>query len=66
MREPELHDGKSLLQRHLMIREHIKPAERKRRINANKVYRRKVKRIEDLMNYIKFMKDNGQDWKQLK
>jgi len=59
-REPTKHDGTNYLQRHLNQEEHIKPTELKRRINERKVYRRSVKRLEDLTSYIQFMRDNDE------
>jgi len=56
--EPSLSSGVSLRQRDWAATEHIKPTERKRRINSRKTYDRDVKRIEDLTNYIKFIQDN--------
>jgi hypothetical protein len=56
--EPSLLSGTSLLDRHLNQEEHIKPTEMKRRLNNRKVHDRLVKRVDDLTNYIKFMKDH--------
>lgn len=58
-REPALLDGTPLLQRHLNQQHHVKPTERNRRINSAKVYRRSVKRIEDLTKYIQFVRERG-------
>jgi len=58
-KEPELPDGTSLLERHLSEVEHIKPTELKRRLNAAKIYRRSVKRVDDLTKYIKFMQEEN-------
>jgi hypothetical protein len=55
--------GKSLLQRHLNNEEHIKPTEIKRRTTSRVLYDRKIKRIDDLMKYIQFMKDHPDDFK---
>ena len=37
IQEPKLYNGQPLLDRHLRATEHIKPTERKRRINAKKI-----------------------------
>lgn len=58
IQEPRLANGQTLLNRHLRSTEHIKPTERKRRINAKKAYDRDTKRVEDLSNYIKFMQEH--------
>ena len=55
--EPTLLSGETLLERDEWNTRHIKPKERKRQINAGKIYRRKVKQLDDLMAYIKFMKE---------
>ena len=57
IQEPQLPNGKTLLDRHLRATEHIKPTERKRRINNKKLYVRNLKRVDDLTNYIKFMQE---------
>jgi hypothetical protein len=45
--------------RYMQEDRHIKPTERKRRINSNKVYQRSLKKISDLTTYIHFMRDKG-------
>ena len=46
--EPQLPGGETLLNRHLGQTEHIKPTEARRRLQSAQVYRRSVKRLEDL------------------
>ena len=57
MEEPQLLTGTTLLNRHLQQVEHIKPTELRRRLNSAKVYKRNVKRLDDLKNYIKFTQE---------
>jgi len=57
--EPELLDGTTLLQRHLNQKYHIKPKEVRRRLNEAKVYRRSVRKIDNLTKYIRFIKEKG-------
>jgi len=45
----------SLLERHLQQEEHIKPTELNRRLNSAKIYKRSVKRVNDLTKYIQFV-----------
>jgi hypothetical protein len=59
IQEPQLVDGRSLLMRDQRATRHIKPTERKRRINSKKIYERNIKRVEDLSNYIKFMQKHN-------
>jgi hypothetical protein len=47
--------GQSLLERHLRAERHIKPKEVRRQINSAKIYKRSVKRVDDLVSYIQFM-----------
>jgi hypothetical protein len=54
--------SRSLLDRHLNNEEHIKPKEVKRRTAARVIYERKIKRIDDLTKYIKFMRDHPDDF----
>lgn len=58
IQDPRLLNGTTLLNRHLRATEHIKPTERKRRINSKKIYYRNNKRVDDLTNYIKFMQEH--------
>ena len=57
VKEPRLANGMSLLRRSLMRNHHVKPTTKKKRVNEGKEYRRKIKRIDDLTNYIQFMKE---------
>jgi hypothetical protein len=57
MEEPKLLSGTTLLNRHLGATEHVKPTELRRRLNSAKVYKRNVKRLDDLKTYIKFVQD---------
>jgi hypothetical protein len=57
MHEPTLLNGNSLLNRHQQQTVHIKPTELKRRLNSAKTYKRSVKRLDDLKNYIKFIQE---------
>lgn len=57
MKEPRLADGTSLLRRSLLRTQHVKPTTRNKLINQRKQYRRQVKRIDDLTNYIQFMNE---------
>lgn len=55
--EPNKH-GQSLLERHLRNEEHIKRKKVKYMKKDRIKYERTVKRIDDLISYIKFMKDH--------
>mmetsp|Transcript_17302 Transcript_17302/g.32816 ORF Transcript_17302/g.32816 Transcript_17302/m.32816 type:complete len:126 (-) Transcript_17302:53-430(-) len=55
LKEPRLADGTSLLRRSQMRKRHIKPTTWNKYIGERKEYRRKIKRIDDLHHYIKFM-----------
>ncbi|GKY97266.1 hypothetical protein MPSEU_000685000 [Mayamaea pseudoterrestris] len=57
MEEPKLLNGVTLFNRYHWETEHIKPTEMRRRLNSEKVYRRSVKRLDDLKNYIKFTQE---------
>ena len=58
MREPKLSDGTSLVRRFSRVKKrHIKPTTMNKLINQRKEYRRKIKRIDDLTHYIKFMNE---------
>ena len=57
LKEPTLADGTSLVRRDLMRKRHVKPTTKKKLINQRKEYRRQIKRIDDLTNYIRFMND---------
>lgn len=57
MKEPRLADGTSLLRRSLARTRHVKPTTKNKLINQRKQYRRQIKRIDDLTNYIQFMND---------
>lgn len=57
MKEPTLVDGTSLQKRSWARKRHIKPTMMKKLVNQRKEYRRSIKRIDDLTNYIKFMND---------
>lgn len=63
MKEPTLYDGTSLLRRSQLMKFHIKPTTMRKRAKERKVYNRSVKRVEDLMKYVKFTKerDNSGD-----
>ena len=62
--EPTKLGGKSLLQRHLETREHMKPTTQRQRIKSRQVYERSVKRVEDLTSYIQFVKDHKEDFQK--
>jgi hypothetical protein len=53
--------GQSLLERHLRAERHIKPKEVRRQINSAKIYKRSVKRVDDLVSYIQFMQKKKKD-----
>jgi hypothetical protein len=53
--------GQSLLERHLRAERHIKPKEVRRQINSAKIYRRSVKRVDDLVSYIQFMQKKSKE-----
>jgi hypothetical protein len=55
--------SQSLLQLHLRKERHIKPTEEKRRNAARVTYERKIKRVDDLTKYIKFMQDHPEEFK---
>jgi hypothetical protein len=57
MKEPTLVDGTSLQKRSWARKLHVKPTTRQKLINQRKTYRRQIKRIDDLTEYIKFMND---------
>ena len=57
MKEPRLVDGTSLQKRSWARKEHVKPTMRNKFISQRKVYRRQIKRIDDLTNYIRFMNE---------
>lgn len=57
VKEPTLVDGTSLLGRDLAHTEHIKPTRIKKRRKEQVQYSRKMKRTEDLLNYIQFIND---------
>ena len=57
MKQPRLANGLSLLRRSLRRTRHIKPTMWNKFINQRKVYRRQIKRIDDLTNYIQFMNE---------
>jgi hypothetical protein len=48
----------TLLARHQAAERHVKPAERRRRVNSAKAYRRSVQRVDDLASYIRFVQQN--------
>jgi hypothetical protein len=49
----------TLLARHQSVERHIKPTERRRRINSAKIYRRSVRRVEDLLSYIRYTRPSN-------
>jgi hypothetical protein len=53
--------GQSLLERHQRAERHIKPKEVRRQINSAKIYKRSVKRVDDLVSYIQFMHEKKKD-----
>jgi hypothetical protein len=53
--------GQSLLERHLRAERHIKPKEVRRQINSAKIYKRSVKRVDDLVSYIQFMRKKSKE-----
>ena len=57
MKEPRLADGTSLVRRSQMRDRHVKPTTRNKLIQQRKEYRRQIKRIDDLTNYIQFMNE---------
>lgn len=61
--DPMKHN-KSLLDRHLNAKVHIKPTEQKRRIKSNQIYQRSVKRVDDLASYIQFVRDHKDDFRR--
>lgn len=61
--DPMKHN-KSLLERHLNTKVHVKPTEQKRRIKSNQIYQRSVKRVDDLASYIQFVRDHKEDFRK--
>ena len=59
--EPTLLDGTSLLRRHLANERHIKPTTIRKRLNAQKVYKRSVKKIDDLLSYITYIQQKAKE-----
>jgi hypothetical protein len=61
--EPNKH-GKSLTELEWKEDRHIKPTEAKRRLVSRKRYNNAVKRLDDLMRYIKFTRDYKDDFRK--
>ena len=53
--EPQLTSGQTLRDRDWRNDEHVKPTELKRQLKSAKVYRSKVKQIDDLIDYVQFI-----------
>lgn len=56
LKGPSKH-GVSLVERHYRMERHLKPTTVRKYIRSRKEYRNRIKRIDDLTNYIQFMKE---------
>jgi len=62
VQEPMKGNGESELERHTRAKRHVKPNQEKQRRKDRKIYYKDVKKVEDLLKYVQFMKDHPKDF----